>query len=135
MVRLGFTPRRVRLHCARLLLRQLLKRLEKAKGIVVERINATADKEPTKRPRHCREMFAALSDYVDGLVDDEQTREMEKHLNDCKPCVAFLDSLKSAVQQCRIYEPTCDTGRAEELRRDLLHKYQAAVAALPRAHA
>jgi RNA polymerase sigma-70 factor (ECF subfamily) len=126
---------RVRLHRARLLLRQQLMRLEKAKGIVVHRIQAAADEVPTKRPRHCREMFAALSDYMDGLVDDEQTREMEKHLNDCKPCVAFLDSLKSAVQQCRIYEPTCDTGRAEELRRDLLHKYQIAVAALPRARA
>ena len=80
-------------------------------------------------------MFAPLSDYMDGLVDDEHTREMEKHLNDCKPCVAFLDSLKSAVQQCRIYEPTCDTGRAEELRQDLLHKYLAAVAALPKARA
>ena len=126
---------RVRLHRARLLLRQQLTRLEKAKGIVVGRIHATADEEPTKRPRHCREMFASLSDYMDGLVDDEHTREMEKHLDDCKPCVAFLDSLKLAVQQCRIYEPTCDTGRAEELRRDLLQKYQAAVAALPKASA
>ena len=123
---------RVRLHRARLLLRQQLMRLEKAKRIVADRIHAAADEEPTKRPRDCREMFAALSDYMDGLVDDEQTREMEKHLNDCKPCVAFLDSLKSAVQQCRIYEPTCDTGRAEELRRDLLQKYQVAVAALPK---
>jgi len=123
---------RVRLHRARLLLRQQLMRLEKAEGIVVDRIHAAADEKPTKRPRHCREMFAALSDYMDGLADDEHTREMEKHLNDCKPCVAFLDSLKSAVQQCRIYEPTCDTGRAEELRRDLLQKYQVAVAALPK---
>jgi hypothetical protein len=37
-------------------------------------------------------MFAVLSDYMDGLVDDKHTREMEKHLDDCKPCVAFLES-------------------------------------------
>jgi len=122
---------RVRLHRARLLLRQYLMGMERAKGIGADRIHAAAEEGLTKRPRHCREMFAALSDYMDGLVGDERTREMAKHLNDCKPCVAFLDSLKSAVQQCRIYEPTCDTGRAEELRRDLLQKYRAAVAALP----
>jgi anti-sigma factor RsiW len=41
-------------------------------------------------------MFAAFSDYMDGLVEDTRSRQMEKHLSDCKPCVAFLDSPKSA---------------------------------------
>ena len=123
---------RVRLHRARLLLRQHLARMEKTKGIVIDRIHAAADEEPSKRPRRCREMFAALSDYMDGLADDEHTREMEKHLSDCQPCVAFLDSLKSAVQQCQTYEPTCDTTRAEELRKELVAKYEAAVTSMQR---
>jgi anti-sigma factor RsiW len=79
-------------------------------------------------------MFASLSDYLDGLVDDKRCREMEKHLNDCKPCVAFLDSLKSAVAQGRTYEPKCDSDRAGQLRRDLARKYQAALVALPVDH-
>jgi RNA polymerase sigma-70 factor, ECF subfamily len=123
---------RVRLHRARLLLRQQLARMAKAKGVVAQ-IHAVAEEIP-KRPRHCREMFASLSDYMDGLVQDARSRAMEKHLDDCKPCVAFLDSLKSAVEQCRNYEPVCDTARAEELRKDLVEKYQAAVAALPSAN-
>ncbi len=123
---------RVRLHRGRLMLRQQLARMAKAKGIVVDLIHAVAEEEPPKRPRHCREMFASLSDYMDGLVNDARSREMEKHLSDCKPCVAFLDSLKSAVEQCRTYEPVCDTTRAEELRKELVEKYQAAVAALPK---
>jgi len=126
---------RVRLHRARLMVRQQLARLAKAKGVMVDRIHAAADEKPPKRPRHCREMFASLSDYMDGLVHDARSREMEKHLSDCKPCVAFLDSLKSAVEQCRTYEPTCDTSRAEELRKELVEKYRAAVAALPKASA
>jgi anti-sigma factor RsiW len=77
-------------------------------------------------------MFAALSDYMDGLVKDARSREMEKHLNDCQPCVAFFDSLRSTVEQSRKYEPTCDTGRAEHLRLELLTKYKAAVEALPK---
>jgi RNA polymerase sigma-70 factor, ECF subfamily len=126
---------RVRLHRGRLLLRRQLERLAKAKGAVVDRIHAVAEDESPPRPRHCREMFASLSDYMDGLVNDARSREMEKHLSDCQPCVAFLDSLKSAVEQCRTYEPVCDTARAEELRKELVTKYQAAVAALPRASA
>jgi len=45
---------------------------------------------------------------------------MEKHLSDCKPCVAFLDSPKSAVLQCRTYQSTCDITRAEKVRKAVL---------------
>ena len=122
---------RVRLHRARLLLRRSCGFSDQAGPVRGGDIHAVADDEPPKRPRHCREMFASLSDYIDGLADDPLSREMEKHLGDCKPCVAFLDSLKSAVDQCRTYEPVCDTTRAEELRKGLVAKYQAAVAAMP----
>ncbi len=125
---------RVRLHRARLLVRQHLARMAKAKGVVAQ-IHAAADEEPPRRPRHCREMFASLSDYMDGLVDDVRCREMEKHLHECEPCVAFLDSLRSAVEQCRTYAPSCNGERAAELRHELVKKYQAAVAALPKASA
>ena len=121
---------RVRLHRARLMLRRHLARMATAKGVVAN-IHAAAEETP-KRPRGCRQMFASLSDYMDGLVEDVRCREMERHLHECKPCVAFLDSLKSAVEQCRRYEPVCDTQSAEKLRLELVAKYQAAVAALPR---
>ncbi len=80
-------------------------------------------------------MFAALSDYMDGLVEDLNCKEIEKHLHECQPCVAFLDSLKSAVERCRSYHPHCDAQRATELREELLRRYHAAVAALPRQRA
>jgi RNA polymerase sigma-70 factor, ECF subfamily len=123
---------RVRLHRARLLLRRQLSRMDHDKPSRVADIHAVAEPGPPKRPRHCREMFASLSDYIDGLAEDARTREMEKHLSDCKPCVAFLDSLKSAVEQCRAYEPACDLPRAQDLRLELLEKYQAALATLPK---
>ena len=125
---------RVRLHRGRLMLRQHLARMAKARGAVVDLIHAAREEAPLRRPPHCREMFASLSDYMDGLLQDARSREMEKHLDDCKPCVAFLDSLKSAVEQCRTYEPSCHVERAAELRRELVTKYQAAVAALPKAN-
>ena len=126
---------RVRLHRARLMLRTQLERLAVARSatFAVKRIHAAVEDEPPPRPPRCRKMFAELSDYMDGLVIDARRREMEKHLHQCKPCVAFLDSLNSAVKECRVYEPICDTTRAEQLRKELVQKYQAAVAALPKA--
>jgi hypothetical protein len=39
-------------------------------------------------------LFAALSDYMDGVIDDAVCEQMDLHLNDCQPCQAFLSSLK-----------------------------------------
>ena len=121
---------RMRLHRGRLILRRQLARMALAKGVVTD-IRAVSEETP-QRSRGCRQMFASLSDYMDGLVNDVRCREMEKHLHECKPCVAFLDSLKSAVEQCQRYKPVCDTHNAEKLRQELVEKYQAAVAALPK---
>ena len=120
---------RVRLHRARLFVRQHLAKLAKARPDAGLIIHAAAE-EP--RPPRCRRLFAALSDYMDGVIDDAMCDEMDRHLHDCEPCVAFLDSLKSAVKQCRSYRPECNSEHATELREELLHRYQAAVAALPK---
>jgi predicted anti-sigma-YlaC factor YlaD len=45
-------------------------------------------------------LFAALSDYIDGVVDDVVCEQMNRHLADCQPCEAFLRSLKQAVERC-----------------------------------
>ena len=120
---------RMRLHRARLFLRQQLSRPEEAGRIIVPEIHAAAE-EP--RPERCRRLFAALSDYMDGVIDDAMCDEMDRHLRECEPCQAFLASLQNVVAQCRSYKPRCDAVRAEELRRELLPKYELAVAALGR---
>jgi RNA polymerase sigma-70 factor (ECF subfamily) len=122
---------RVRLHRARLMLRAQLQRLAEARGSGLKPMRAPVEQAPPLRPARCRKMFADLSDFLDGLVADARRREMDKHLSDCQPCIAFLDSLKSAVKECRTYKPVCDTTRAEELRQELVQRYRAAVAGLP----
>ncbi len=117
---------RVRLHRARLFVRRHLAKLAQGKrhpGLV---LHAAAEQQA---PR-CRRLFAALSDYMDGVIDDAMCDQMDRHLHDCEPCQAFLSSLKNAVAQCRTYAPPCDATRAEELRRQLLPKYRQAMAAL-----
>lgn len=120
---------RVRLHRARLFVRQHLAKQAKAgrdKGLT---LHASVEEPP---PTRCRGLFAVLSDYMDGVIDDAMCDEMDRHLHHCQPCQAFLASLKSAVAQCRSYRPQCDAVRAAELRQELLHRYRAAVAALPK---
>ncbi len=121
---------RVRLHRARLMARRFL--AEVAKGVVPGSIGIHAVAEEARTQR-CRSLFAALSDYMDGLIDDAMCDAMDRHLNQCKPCLAFLDSLKQAVAQCRSYAPQCDARRAEQLRQELVAKYQHAVAGLEKA--
>ena len=120
---------RQRLHRARLLLRRQLAEPEEGGRIIVPILHAAAEEE---RPLRCRRLFAALSDYMDGVIDDAMCDEMDRHLHDCEPCQAFLASLQNVVAQCRSYAPRCDAVRAEELRSELLPKYELAVAALAR---
>ncbi len=118
---------RVRLHRARLMVRQQLAKMSRARrgaGLV---LHASAEAPKSQR---CRRLFAALSDYMDGVIDDAVCEEMDLHLNDCQPCQAFLSSLKNAVAQCRSYRPQCDSKRAEQLRKQLLPQYQRALAEL-----
>jgi len=118
---------RVRLHRARLMVRKYLSdRAKAARGI---EIHVAAR---TTRPPRCRTLFAALSDYMDGLVDDAVCEQMDRHIGDCEPCQAFLRSLKSTVQRCRSYAPECKSNRAKDLRRQLVSEYKAAVAELSR---
>jgi RNA polymerase sigma-70 factor (ECF subfamily) len=118
---------RVRLHRARLMVRKFLSDKERAaKGLTIQ-----ASAEPARPPR-CRTLFAALSDYMDGLVDDAVCEQMDRHISDCQPCQAFLRSLKNVVQQCRTYAPECQPPRSQVLRQQLVRQYQAAVAELSR---
>ena len=53
--------------------------------------------------RHCRQIFAMLSEYLDGELPAENCRQLERHLKGCRPCIAYLDSLKTTVEACRRY--------------------------------
>jgi RNA polymerase sigma-70 factor, ECF subfamily len=114
---------RVRLHRARVFLRNELAGAGKRR---VRR--ATTPASPAARPRRCRQLFAALSDYLDDALDEAMCDALEKHLDGCQPCEAFLASLEQTVEQCRQYEPGHpDRKLAAETRRQLLEKYRQAL--------
>ena len=69
----------------------------------------------------CSEIFARLSEYLDGELDPELCSGLEGHMDDCPPCQAFLESLRRTVELTRRLP-----GRElpEDLRRDLLETYR-----------
>jgi RNA polymerase sigma-70 factor, ECF subfamily len=128
---------RVRLHRARLFVRKELAKLD-GRG-KPQRLAAAAGKAqlaPDPRRRRCKQMFAELSNYLDEELDDSLCGELEKHLDGCEPCKAFLASLEESIEQCRTASdepPDRDTCAA--LRRQLLSDYQRVMAFIPRGDA
>jgi len=49
----------------------------------------------------CKEVFARLSEYLDGELPPDLCEQMEQHINGCNPCVEFVESLKKTVELTR----------------------------------
>jgi len=45
----------------------------------------------------CLEVFARLSEFIDGDLSEMDLAEIEAHISDCPPCIDFLNSLKQCV--------------------------------------
>ena len=117
---------RVRLHRARLFVRRELSKARQKEN-AADRPQQTA--EPS-RTRRCRSMFAGLSDYLDGELDDFSCEEIEAHLEGCEPCKKFLRSLEESIKQCKQSPAECpDRTKAADMRKQLLSTYGRALAA------
>jgi RNA polymerase sigma-70 factor (ECF subfamily) len=75
------------------------------------------------RPTECRELFANLSEYLDGRVEPQSCEEMRGHIESCPACVAFLHDLRIAIDRCRSLEVPCDPDVAPRLRSILTQEY------------
>jgi len=121
---------RVRLHRARLFVRKELMKVEKLRPrrkveAVAPRVVAT---QPPRPPR-CKAMFAELSNYLDEQIDDSLCNELEKHLDGCGPCQAFLASLQSTIEDCRrLPVAVPDRVKSAKLRSDVMSRYERAMA-------
>ncbi|SRR6266568_698442 len=110
---------RVRLHRARLMVRREL---------AAPRTKVAPSKSRRKRPRRqpptdCRRMFANLSEYLDHRVDQLSCEAMQKHMEGCVPCVAFIRDLERVVARCRNLNVGCAPETSEALRKVLTQEY------------
>ena len=93
------------------------------------KVPATIQAQAQPRERRCKEMFAELSNYLDDELDDSLCEELEKHMDGCEPCKAFLTSLEKSIERCRTApNESPDPRFAASLRQELLSEYQGAMA-------
>ena len=69
----------------------------------------------------CEEIFAKLSEYLDGELDPSICATLEDHMGDCPPCERFLESLKNTIGHLRT-EP--EATMPDGLRDQLLEAYR-----------
>jgi len=120
---------RVRLHRARLFVRkELMKTWKPRLGGKVEPVRPRAAAAEKSRPPRCKAMFAELSNYLDEQLDDSLCDELEKHLDGCGPCQAFLASLEATINDCRLLPSQApNRATASKLRKELLQQYESAL--------
>jgi RNA polymerase sigma-70 factor, ECF subfamily len=117
---------RIRLHRARLNVRKEMNQVlsSSSKQTMNRQLLAKRPKHKGRqRPNECRELFANLSEYLDGRVEPLTCEQMRSHIEACPSCVAFLRDLRSAIDRCRSLEISCDSAVATRLRAILTREY------------
>jgi anti-sigma factor RsiW len=77
----------------------------------------------------CQHVFELLSEYLDRELPPDACEAIEAHIAGCKPCVAFVQSLRKTIHLCRGYKlngqpsPLC-----EEAKEDLAAAYRTMLA-------
>lgn len=67
----------------------------------------------------CRELVDAITDYLDGEVNEGQRRVIEQHLEGCAGCRVALDQFRTVIRLAgRLTE--ADVARIDALVRDRL---------------
>lgn len=79
----------------------------------------------------CRDVFARLSEYLDGELPEDLCRRIEQHIGGCAPCVEFVKSLEKSIELCRGYRPSEQPAPlAEDVRQQLLEAYRKALGSI-----
>jgi len=52
----------------------------------------------------CKEIFALLSEYLDGELPEDVCQQVDSHISGCAPCVEFVESLTKNIKLCRSYK-------------------------------
>jgi RNA polymerase sigma-70 factor (ECF subfamily) len=110
---------RVRLHRARLFLRNQLAR----------KVKSAVTRAHPQAALRCKRLFARLSDYLDQELDASICSNMESHLGDCSPCKAYLASLEETVRRCKRHCTAEVKAKVRAQVRNLIRKSAAAKAA------
>jgi RNA polymerase sigma-70 factor, ECF subfamily len=120
---------RIRLHRARLWVRKEMNQVLSERSEDSDETQPLAKKRKgthskgRQRPAECRDLFANLSEYLDGRMEPLTCDQMRRHIEACPSCVAFLRDLRAAIDRCRSLQMPCDPAVASRLRAVLTREY------------
>jgi anti-sigma factor RsiW len=69
------------------------------------------------KDHHCRHLLGSLSDYVDGVLEEQLCAEIERHLTGCENCRVVVDTLNKTVSLYRLSaaQSAADSGVRQRL--------------------
>lgn len=76
--------------------------------------------------KDCRHLLESLSDYIDGVLEEELCAEIERHMAGCENCQVVVDTLRKTIYLYRQNAPSPDVPadvRARLYRRLDLEEY------------
>ena len=77
------------------------------------------------KENECQDVFARLSELLDEELPAGTCEELERHIQNCAPCVEFVESLKKSVALHRAYRPTADSPQlSPDVKQSLREAYQ-----------
>lgn len=45
----------------------------------------------------CQELVELVTDYLEGIVSDDEVARLERHLCDCPGCRAYIEQMREAI--------------------------------------
>jgi anti-sigma factor (TIGR02949 family) len=61
--------------------------------------------EHTHTHSNCKSLLGTLSDYVDGELEAELCREIEKHIAECENCRIVVDTTRRTIDLVHVSNP------------------------------
>ncbi len=120
---------RIRLHRARLSVRKKMNELLIQVHLPEDALHGQKGTAKGRRPKRvsrpdaCIDLFANLSEYMDGRIEPVACEQMRTHIEACPSCVAFLRDLRCAIDRCRSLEVPSAPNVASRLRNLLTQEY------------
>ncbi len=64
------------------------------------------EEKKQRRHRHtCEGVVDLLCDYLEGDLPSDEEKDLGIHMEDCPPCVAFLNTYRKTSEVCRLLSP------------------------------
>ncbi|HEX8159159.1 MAG TPA: zf-HC2 domain-containing protein [Solirubrobacteraceae bacterium] len=64
----------------------------------------------------CQQLVAALTDYLEGVMDAQQRADIERHIVFCRGCATYVEQMRDTIALVgRLAEPDPSTEQSKEL--------------------